>query len=114
MKKKTKNLTRRDFLADAGKTLFFSSMVASAVPSFLSGCTKSSCNQLKETADGDHLCDDYYVCNNSLGFACPESGKFGCNSDIFSCYVDFSCPPASSFSCQPSSTFSNPKGGAGG
>jgi hypothetical protein len=112
-KKKEQQLSRRSFLSDAGKTIFFGTLVTTAIPTFLAGCSKESCNNLKEGSSGNHYCDDYYVCTDSRGFTCPSTGEFSCGSDIFSCTVEFSCTPSNNFSCQPSTAYTYPKGGAG-
>ena len=114
-KKKKDSLSRRNFITDTGKTIFYGALISTAIPAFIAGCKKDdSCNQLKEGEQGDHFCDDYYVCTDSRGFACPSTGEFQCGDELFSCYVVFTCTPSNNFFCQPSTAYNNPKGGAGG
>ena len=112
-KQKKKQVSRRSFLSDSGKTLLFGSLAAAAIPTFLEGCAKDeACNVLREDGQ-NHYCNDEYICTDSQGFACPASGRFDCEVEGFSCYTVFSCTPESNFSCQPSSSFANNVGGGG-
>ncbi len=112
-KKKEHPISRRSFISDTGKTLFYGTLITSAIPAFLSGCGQDSCNTLKEGENGNHYCDDYYVCTDSRGFNCPSDGEFKCGTAFFSCYVEFNCTPTNNFSCQPSTSYTNPRGGVG-
>ena len=113
-KKKDKQVSRRSFLSDSGKTLLFGSLAAAAIPTFLEGCAKDeACNVLREDGHGNHYCNDEYICTDSQGFACPAAGRFDCKDDGFSCYTVFNCTPESNFSCLPSSSFSHNVGGGG-
>jgi len=114
--KKNKPVSRRSFISDTGKTILYGTLVSAAIPAFLAGCKKENpCNVLKEGENGDHYCDDYYICTDSQGFTCPPTGAFGCGTDteLFSCYVVFSCTPENNFYCHPSSSYANNVGGAG-
>jgi len=112
--KKNKAVSRRSFISDTGKTILYGTLVSAAIPAFLAGCKKDdSCNVLKEGDNGEHYCDDYYVCTDSRGFTCPSTGEFHCGVQLFGCYVVFTCTLANNFYCQPSSSYYNDKGGAG-
>ncbi len=113
-KKNDKSINRRSFISDTGKTIFYGTLISTAIPAFLAGCKKdNSCNVLKEGENGGHYCDNYYICTDSQGFSCPSTGEFHCGTEIFSCYVVFTCTPANNFYCHPSSSYANNVGGAG-
>jgi len=112
--KKTKAINRRSFISDTGKTLLYGSFAATAIPLFLEGCSKDeNCNVLKEGDDGNHYCNDNYICTDSQGFACPAPGGYQCGPDDFSCFTVFSCTPENKFFCQPDSSYSHNVGGSG-
>lgn len=113
-KKKGKAIKRRSFISDTGKTLLFGTLATTAITTFFEGCKKEDGDHVLKNGDnGDHYCDDYYVCLDSRGFNCPSTGEFMCGTEIFSCYVLFTCTPENSFQCQPSSAYHSDKGGAG-
>ena len=113
-KKKEKEVSRRSFIFDTGKTLLFGSLAAAAIPVFLEGCKKDeNCNVLKDGDGGSHYCNENYICTDSQGFACPAPGEFQCEVEGFSCYTVFSCTAENTFNCIPSTIFSNPVGGSG-
>ncbi|MEJ2596267.1 MAG: hypothetical protein P8100_14345 [bacterium] len=112
---RNKKISRRNFLNHTGKTLFFGSVAAAAVPVFLEGCQKEKdCNLLKEGENDDLYCNDNYLCTEAQGFTCDPVGGFHCEVEGFSCYTVFDCLPENNFSCLPTSSYSNPVGGAGG
>jgi hypothetical protein len=113
--KKKKMVSRRSFIGDTGKTLFFGTVVSAAIPVFLEGCKKEGdCNMLKEGEQENLYCNDNYLCFDPQGFACNPEGGFQCEIKGFSCYSVFECTPSNAFGCLPGTRFHNPTGGSGG
>ena len=106
-KKKSEDISRRAFINDTGKTLFYTAMAASVIPAFLStSCTKdsgtdpqnpnlvSSGGGLKSACTHGFNCNDQYECgkgsfNCNHGFTCPEPDVFQCTGPNFHCHNAF-------------------------
>lgn len=116
-KKKNEDISRRTFITDTGKTLFFTAMAASVVPTFMAtSCTKGGTvdetGVLTVSADGtkkacahNYVCDDDYACGKGSfncnhcfycddGFDCAGP-KFHCHNDGYECgNDDYACGEA--------------------
>jgi hypothetical protein len=117
-KKKAENISRRAFLHDTGKTIFYTTLGASVLPAFLTSCSKEdllgssessgSINENVVTMDGQkaacakaYVCYDEYDCgppftfNCNNGFDCDDydclGGHFNCRRAAFNCIVIFDC-----------------------
>ena len=138
MKKKTDSISRRTFISDTGKTLFFTAIAASVIPTFVAtSCTKggifgggddNTTGQLTVSDDGlkkacahDFVCDDVYTCgkgsfNCNHCFYCAEqtaTGGFDCGQNNFHCHNDgYGCGDSAVFDC--GEAFNCHNGGQGG
>lgn len=97
-KKKTDPISRRVFITDTGKTLFYTTLAASVLPTVLmTGCSKggstgSSSSQggnLTVSEDGmKKACAHEFICIGD-SYECGK-GSFNCNH-CFYCDDDFNC-----------------------
>lgn len=117
-KKNEKSISRRGFLSSSGKTLFLASVSATAIPAFLSSCSKAEKVKPDSTDPLDELelkcgvysCYDGFSCNQDSGFSCPDD-NFVCLWE-FECHESFSCND--DFYCIGQSSFTEHFGGQGG
>ena len=117
-KKKEDPISRRIFITDTGKTLFYTAMAASVIPAFIAtSCSKdsgtdpqntklvSSDDGLKQACTHGYQCFDDYDCGGKKG-----RGSFNCNHG-FQCDSEFDCN-GPNFHCHD--VYTMHKGGHGG
>jgi len=121
--KKDKPLSRRGFLSNTGKTLFFATVSASAIPAFLSSCKKVELVDNSGNTKNVSLLileDNVYHCNNGDGFICDQDGGFSCPDnnfhchDLFECHDYFACDETNNFQCLGQGAYTMHLGGQGG
>ena len=117
-KKKAEDISRRIFITDTGKTVFYTALTASVLPAiFTTSCTKEgltdSANEkliisddgLKHACTHGFACHDEYECGGKKG-----KGSFNCNHG-FQCYDEFECS-GPNFHCHD--VYTMHEGGSGG
>lgn len=117
-KKNEKSISRRGFLSNTGKTLFFATVSASTVPAFLSSCSKESIEK-EDNSNILELKGGAFHCHNGSGFVCVDPGfdcpdnNFHCH-DMFECHTSFSCDDTNNFHCLGQGAYTIHMGGQGG
>jgi hypothetical protein len=108
---KREEVSRRSFLVDMGKTIFYSGLSASILPTLFSiGCSESEndkeiTNILKGECKVSRTCEHLFVCGN---FSCTST----ITCDTFDCSADLSAYSCSKFTDSDCKKKFTHKGGA--